>query len=140
MEEIIEKMEEAETYEQENITEGGKKKQEVTNAQEMRERALESFTETKKHNKHTEDSQKEKKKTRSSGRKTLIYLREKAEKYQQFKTNELDVRKGELEIRKAELETTQNQQNRMFQYLQAQNNQMFLLLANIANSGGSKTS
>ena len=67
-------------------------------------------------------------------------MREKAKKDQQFKTDEFDVRKRELEIRKAELETTQNQQNQMFQYLQAQNNEMFLLLANVANSGGSKNS
>ena len=65
-------------------------------------------------------------------------MREKAEKDQQFTTDELDVQKRELEIRKVELEATQNQQNQMFQYVQAQNNRMFLLLANTANSGGSK--
>ena len=65
-------------------------------------------------------------------------MREKAEKDQQFKTDELDERKRELEIRKVELESNQNQENQMFQYLHAQNNQMLLLLANIANSGGSK--
>ena len=82
-EKIIEKMEEEEkTYEQENVIEGEKKEQEVANAQEMRERALESFAETKKRNKDSKDSQKEKKKTLSSGSETLIYLREKAEKHQ----------------------------------------------------------
>ena len=82
-EKIIEKMEEEEkTYEQENVIEGEKKEQEVANAQEMRERALESFAETKKRNKDSKDSQKEKKKTQSSGSETLIYLREKAEKHQ----------------------------------------------------------
>ena len=50
------------------------------------------------------------------------------------------IQKRELEIRKAELEATQNQQNQMFQYLQARNNQMFLLLANVANSGRSENS
>ena len=67
-------------------------------------------------------------------------MTEKVTKDQQFKTDEHEVQKRELEIRKAELETTQNQQNQMFQYLQAQNNEMFLLLANVANSGGSKNS
>ena len=82
-EKIIEKMEEEEkTYEQENVIEGEKKEQEVANAQEMRERALESFAETKKRNEDSKDSQKEKKKTQSSGSETLIYLREKAEKHQ----------------------------------------------------------
>ena len=82
-ENIIEKMEEEEkTYEQENVIEGEKKEQEVANAQEMRERALASFAETKKRNKDSKDSQKEKKKTQSSGSETLIYLREKAEKHQ----------------------------------------------------------
>ena len=57
----------------------------------MRDRALESFTETKNRNKDSEDSQKEKKKIQSSASETLIYLREKAEKNQQFKTDELDV-------------------------------------------------
>ena len=97
VEEIIEKMEEAgKTYEQQNVIESEKKNQDVANAQEMRERALESFTETKKRNKDSEDSQKENKKTQSSGSQTLIYLREKAEKDQQFKTDELDVRKRNL--------------------------------------------
>ena len=113
---------------------GEKKDQKAANAQE---RALESSAETKKHNADSEDSQKEKEKTRSSGLETSIYFREKAERGQQFKTDELDVQKRELEIRQ---ETTQNQQNQMFQYLQAHDNQMFLLLANIANSGGSKNS
>ena len=136
VEEIIEKMQEAEkTYEQENIIQDEKKDQEVANAQEMRERALESFAETKKRNKDSKHSQKEKKKTRSSESETLVYLREKAEKDQHFKTDELDVQKRELE-----LETNQNHQNQTFQYLQAQSKQMFLLLVNIANSGGSKNS
>ena len=83
VEKIIEKMEEVEkTYEQENVIESEKKEQEVANAQEMRERVLESFAETKKRNKDSKDSQKEKKKTQSSGSETLIYLREKAEKDQ----------------------------------------------------------
>ena len=136
VEEIIEKMQEAEkTYEQENVIQDEKKDQEVANAQEMRERALESFAETKKRNKDSKHSQKEKKKTRSSESETLVYLREKAEKDQHFKTDELDVQKRELE-----LETNQNHQNQTFQYLQAQSKQMFLLLVNIANSGGSKNS
>ena len=136
VEEIIEKMQEAEkTYEQENVIQDEKKDQEVANAQEMRERALESFAETKKRNKDSKHSQKEKKKTRSSESETLVYLREKAEKDQHFKTDELDVQKRELE-----LETNQNHQNQTFQYLQAQSKQMFLLLVNIANSGGSKKS
>ena len=136
VEEIIEKMQEAEkTYEQENVIQDEKKDQEVANAQEMRERALESFAETKKRNKDSKHSQKEKKKTRSSESETLVYLREKAEKDQHFKTDELDVQKRELE-----LETNQNHQNQTFQYLQAQSKQMFLLLANIANSGESKNS
>ena len=101
----------------------------------MRERALESFAETKKRTKDSKHSQKEKKKTRSSESETLVYLREKAEKDQHFKTDELDVQKRELE-----LETNQNHQNQTFQYLQAQSKQMFLLLVNIANSGGSKNS
>lgn len=129
-------MQEAEkTQEQENVIQDEKKDQEVANAQEMRERALESFAETKKRNKDSKHSQKEKKKTRSSESETLVYLREKAEKDQHFKTDELDVQKRELE-----LETNQNHQNQTFQYLQAQSKQMFLLLVNIANSGGSKNS
>ena len=136
VEEIIEKMQEAEkTYEQENVIQDEKKDQEVANAQEMRERALESFAETKKRNKDSKHSQKEKKKTRSSESETLVYLREKAEKDQHFKTDELDVQKRELE-----LETNQNHQNQTFQYLQAQSKQMFLLLVTTAYSGGSKNS
>ena len=40
------------TYKQENVIEGEKKDQEVANAQKIRERALESFAETKKCNKY----------------------------------------------------------------------------------------
>ena len=48
VEEIIEKIQEAEkTYDEENTVEGEKKDQRVPNAQEIRERALESFAETK---------------------------------------------------------------------------------------------
>ena len=73
VEEIIEKMEEAEkTYKQENVIEGEKKDQEVANAQKIHERELESFAETKKRNKYSEDSQKEEKKTRSSGSEALF--------------------------------------------------------------------
>ena len=72
VEKNMEKIEEvAKTYGQENVIEGEKKEQEVANAQEMRERALESFTETKKRNEESEDSQKEKKK-QSSVSETLI--------------------------------------------------------------------
>ena len=92
VEEIIEKMQEAEkTYDEENTVEGEKKDQRVPNAQEIRERALESFAETKKRNKDSAESQKETKKTRSSGSETLIYLREKVEKDQYFKADQLDV-------------------------------------------------
>ena len=50
-------MQEAEkTYEQENVIQDEKKDQEVANAQEMRERALESFAETKKRNKDSKHS------------------------------------------------------------------------------------
>ena len=59
VEEIVEKMEEAEeTYDQENAIDGEKKDQEIANAQEMRGRALESFAETKKRNKDSVDLQK----------------------------------------------------------------------------------
>lgn len=44
IEEIAEKIEEAEkTYKQKNVIEGEEKDQKFVNAQEMRERALESF-------------------------------------------------------------------------------------------------
>ena len=55
-------MEEAEkTCKQKNEIEGEKKDQGIENAQEMRERALETFAETKKRNKDLEDSQEKKK-------------------------------------------------------------------------------
>ena len=63
-------MKEAEkTYKQENVIEGKKKDEELANTQEIRERALESFAETKKLNKESEGSQKEKKITQASGSK-----------------------------------------------------------------------
>ena len=82
------------------------------------------------------DTEKEaKKKSRSSGSDTLVYLKEKAEKEQELKLNELELRKQELAIRKKEVENNHNNQQQMFsgmmEQLQAQNQQMFLLLANI---------
>ena len=64
-------MEEAKkTYKPENVIEGEKKDQEVANSQKIRERALESFAETKKRNKYSDIKQK--KNTLSSGSETLF--------------------------------------------------------------------
>ena len=70
-----------------------------------------------------------KKNSRSSGSETLVYLWEKAEKDQELKLNEILFRPEELERRKKEIENSKQQQNQMFEYLQTQNSQLFLLLA-----------
>ena len=70
VEEITEKIEEeGKTYEQENVIESEKKEQEVTKAQEMLERALESFAETKKRNKRSGYYKKRRKRPSRMGRK-----------------------------------------------------------------------
>ena len=100
LEEIIERMDEAEkSYEQQSNAEKEKKDLDVAAAQEMREQACESSGETLKR-KNLDTEKEAKKKSRSSGSDTMVYLKEKAEKEQELKLNELELRKQELEIRK----------------------------------------
>ena len=94
----------------------------------MRQLALETLVETTKQNSE-EPTSETKKKSRSSGSETLSYLREKAEREQEFKLNEMLLRREELELRRREIENSKQQQNQMFEYLQTSNSQLFLLLA-----------
>ena len=56
-----------------------------------------------------------------------MYSREKAEKDQKLKLNEMFLRREELELRKREIENSKQEQNQMFEYLKNQNSQLFLL-------------
>jgi len=138
LEEIVEKINEADIIlKTQTDEEHEKKNTELTAAQELRDMACETFGETLK--RKGPDTDKEiKKKSRSSGSDTMIYLKDKAEREQEYRNNELELRKQELELRKKELENTQNQQVQMFsavvQQLQVQNQQMFSLVANLSQN------
>lgn len=133
LEEISEKMKEAEEVHTEATQEKTQKiQQDALKAKEMRQQALETLGETMKRKPEVEDPTSEnrgKKKSRSSGSETLVYLREKAEKDKELKLNEMELRRQELQLRKQEIENTKYQQNQMFEHLHSQNNQLFLLLA-----------
>ena len=130
LEEISEKMEEADKLHNQTTQENAKNVQEdALKVQEMRQLALETLAETTKQ-KSEEPKSETKKKSRSSGSETLVYLRQKAEKDQELKLIEMLLRhREELELRKKEIENSKQQQNQMFEYLQTQNSQLFLLLA-----------
>jgi len=131
LEEITQKMVEAEKYHDETTQQNVQKnQQEAQKAEETRQLALETLGETSKRKSDDfENPTTAKKRPRSSGSETLVYLREKAAKDRDIKLGEMDLRRQELELRKQEVENTKQQQNLMFEHLQTQNNQLFLLLA-----------
>ena len=88
-EEISEKMEETDKLHNQTTQENAiNVQQDALKAQEMRQCALETLAETTKR-KLEEPKSETKKKSRSSGSETLVYLREKAEKDQVLKLNEM---------------------------------------------------
>jgi len=131
LQEISQKMDEAEKLHDQTTQQNLQKvQQEAKKAQEMRQTALETLGETTKRKSEDSEAVITKRKARSTGSETLIYLREKAEKDQELKLSEMQLRREEIELRRQEIENVKLQHNQMFEHLQAQNNQLFLLFAN----------
>ena len=79
----------------------------------------------------SEESGPARKKIRSNGSDTFVYLREKGEKEQEMKKTDFDFRKQELELRRLEVESNREQNQQMTAQLMAQKQQMLFLLTNL---------
>ena len=129
LEEIIQKMDEAELANETNENNSNEKRsKEMGYAKDLREMACETLGETSK--RKSEESSQAGKKRRSNGSDTLVYLRQTGEKEQEMKKTEFDLRKQELELRRFEVESNQEQNHQIMAQLMAQNQQMLLLLTN----------
>ena len=130
LEEIIQKMDEAELANETNENNSNEKRsKEMGYAKDLREMACETLGETSK--RKSEESSQAGKKRRSNGSDTLVYLRQTGEKEQEMKKTEFDLRKQELELRRFEVESNQEQNHQIMAQLMAQNQQMLLLLTNL---------
>ena len=130
LEEIVQKMDEAEQANETNENNANEKRsKEMDYAKDLREMACETLGETSK--RKLEESGPAGKKRRSNSSDTLVYLREKGEKEQEMKKAEFDLRKQELELRRLEVESNREQNQQMMAQLMAQNQQMLLLLTNL---------
>ena len=130
LEEIVQKMDEAELANETNENNSNEKRsKEMGYAKDLREMACETLG--KPQNENQRKVAKLEKKRRSNGSDTLVYLREKREKGQEMKTTEFDLRKQELKLRRFEVESNRERNQQMMAQLMAQNQQLLLLLANL---------
>ena len=97
LEEITEREDEAEN-EESNVNEAKAKEKQAdkAKAEDIRKIAMERLGETKKRKADEENTGKKKK--RSNGNDTIVYLREKNEMLQQLKKEELEMKKKEVEL------------------------------------------
>jgi hypothetical protein len=91
-------------------------------AEEIRQKAMESFGQTKAREGHEEPT----KKKRRGGNDSIQFLREKSEK-------ELEVRKQELKLKEKEQERLFEQQREMMQLMQSQQQSMMDLVSKLVN-------
>ena len=99
LEEIVQKMDEAELENKTNENNANEKRsKELEHAKDLREMVSETLGETSK--RKSEESGPAGKNRRSNGSDTLAYLREKGEKEQEMRKTEFYLRKQELELRR----------------------------------------
>ena len=104
IEELIEKEDAAESiYGDVTQRQRERKNEDKENAEDMRRQAMERMGQTQKR-KSAEGENETKKKERSSGSDTLLYLRERNEFLQETHKEELALRKQELMLQEKELE------------------------------------
>ncbi|XP_057296297.1 uncharacterized protein LOC130625262 [Hydractinia symbiolongicarpus] len=126
MEDISEKIKEYEKVHAEQDSQQSEKNEKEANAaSDMRMKALETFSESKKRKDLTteaggEDTEKKAKKTRSSGTDTIQYLREKGEREQSLRKDELTLKKQKYEMQAAQQTSAENQQREMIQVIREQ--------------------
>lgn len=118
LEDLIER---EDTAESENRAVDDQKKQDRENAADMRNRVMESLGQTKKR-KESDDSENEGRtlQKRSNGNATEAYLREKNERLQEFRKEELEVKRMQLEkeenVMKVMMSQQQQQQKQMQEF------------------------
>ena len=97
----------------------GKAEKESAKATDMRLKALEKVLETMKRHSDENDQQKVKKKERRSGSETMLFLSKKAEKDQELKLEELQLKKEQHDLDQKRLQASIDQQ-RQFQQQQSE--------------------
>ena len=122
LEDLIEREDAAES---ENRAVDEQKKQDRENAADMRNRAIESVRQTKKR-KESDDSENEgrKLKKRSNGNATVAYLREKNERLQEFRKEELEVKRLQLKKEENFMKVMMSQQQQMQEFQATMNMQV----------------
>ena len=122
--ELIEKFEEADNADEKSNKQ--KEKQSRMKGEEMRKISMEKLGETSKRRKAS-DEETTPKRTRTSGRETLVYLREKGERELAMKKEEMEIQRKEstqqekwLEAQLKQQQETQQTFANMFIHLQTQ--------------------
>ena len=142
IEDIIEQIREYEEKQaEEDCSKNEKSEREKEAAKDMRSQALETFAESKKR-KDLQENDSKSKKSRSSGSDTIAYLREKAERETEFKSEEIALKKRKYDLLTAQQKASENQQQQMFTAMREQmelqkqqNLQMLALITQCMNSG-----
>ena len=104
----------------------GKAKKEKAKATDMRLKALEKVSATMKRHSGENDQEKVKKRERRSGSETMLFLSKKAEKNQQLKLEELQLKKEQHDLDAKRLQASIDQQ-RQFQQQQLLASQQLML-------------
>ena len=127
LEEIIDKEQAADKTQQEDSdTKRAKETQERLNATEMRSRAMEKLGETQKRKAEQSEHNISKKKTRSNGNDTLVYIKQKNEQAKELKMEEIEFQRNKLEVESKKhddfmqmMANMQQQQQRQMQEFQS---------------------
>ena len=141
LEEIISRMKEAQHQVDANDSKIGDNKRK---AEDVRQKALETFAQTKKRKSlglDDDETLTSSKRSRSAGTDTLIYLREKSENDQRLKEEELELKKRKQELLEAQQKAQIDQQKDFMNTVrdcmrqqQQQTQQMMVLMAQMLNT------
>ena len=141
LEEIISRMKEAQHEADANDSKIGDEKRK---AEDVRQKALETFAQTKKRKSlglDDDETLTSSKRSRSAGTDTLIYLREKSENDQRLKEEELELKKRKQELledqQKAQIDQQKDFMNTVRESMrqqQQQTQQMMVLMAQMLNT------
>lgn len=130
LEEIIAKVEEFKnSYDDSNK----KKDKDKVLGEEVRQMALETYSETRKRSKENNDGNTTSSKRRSSGDSTITYLVQKMQGDQQLREKELALEKERFEFGKQKHENQQNMMLIMFSQQQQQTDELTKALINVCN-------
>ena len=122
-------LEKYETLTKEKQTE---KQQELQKAEEVRDKAMESFSETNKR-RNTSPEENSFKFKRNNGSETLCYLKAHCEQNYVLKKEEMELKKAELEIQQQQQHMMQQQQQMLQQQMLQQNKVLTSMLERFVN-------